>query len=297
MRELILWGVTALAAVAFVALALHLWRRLRVNQYRWGIGETFAALGLVVTVLVAVLPQLLATDDDSIDPAVVAYREQVRRTCRALVPTTNPLLEAMGDGLQLDRTRLEQGLRNQLAGSYGVLQNFWNAAVRPESLADQADGHRRTATPTRGYLRRTKRSCERAARIDSDDAGDRMAGRDGYAVAAAGQRLGGIDVRACGAAMPRTFSSGRACELTDNCRSGRCPSTREGVHENDVRYPHLRRPLRGSRRPGTAAHRSTRPQPADRSVRDRRNTRWLPALERRPNEGSGASRPRASRRA
>ena len=139
MRELILWGVTALAAVAFVALALHLWRRLRVNQYRWGIGETFAALGLVVTVLVAVLPQLLATDDDSIDPAVVAYREQVAATCRALVPTTNPLLEAMGDGLQLDRTRLEQGLRNQLAGSYGVLQNFWNAAVRPESLADQAE--------------------------------------------------------------------------------------------------------------------------------------------------------------
>ena len=139
MRNLILWGVTALAAVAFVALALHLWRRLRAKRYRWGIGETFAALGLVVTVLLAVLPQLLASDDDSVDPAVTAYQEQVAATCRALIPATNPLLEAMGDGLELDRARLEQGLRNQLTGSYGVLQNFWNTVGPPESLADQAE--------------------------------------------------------------------------------------------------------------------------------------------------------------
>jgi uncharacterized membrane protein YccC len=136
--RLIVWIVAALGVIAAIALVFDLWRRVRSGREPWTGKQSLEALALLVAIFAMATPVLVDSDsDDETDPAVVAYRQQVRATCTALRPASNPMVEAMNEDGTFDRGRLEQGLRNQLLGAQGVLDGLWAQPV-PTELADTA---------------------------------------------------------------------------------------------------------------------------------------------------------------
>jgi hypothetical protein len=137
MGRAVVWLVVVVAAVAAVALALRLWRSRTTAEGTWRTQDYLTALGLVVSLLGIALPLLVARNDDGESPEVRRYREDVRAACLGIQPTTNPLVEAMTPGGDVDRARLEQGFRNQLTGAQGVLAVLW-ARTPPPELANDA---------------------------------------------------------------------------------------------------------------------------------------------------------------
>jgi hypothetical protein len=137
MGRAVVWVVVVLAALAAVALAVRLWSSRKTAEGTWRTQDYLTALGLVVALLGIALPLIVAHNDDGESPEVQRYREEVRAVCRGIQPTTNPLLEAMTRGGDIDRARLEQGFRNQLTGAQGVMATLWQQTP-PPVLADDA---------------------------------------------------------------------------------------------------------------------------------------------------------------
>jgi hypothetical protein len=139
MGRAVVWLVVVVAAVAAVALALRLWRSRTTAEGTWRTQDYLTALGLVVALLGIALPLLVVRNDDGESPEVRRYREEVRAVCRGIQPTTNPLLEAMTPGGDVDRARLGQGFRNQLTGAQGVIAALWERTPPPELANDAAE--------------------------------------------------------------------------------------------------------------------------------------------------------------
>lgn len=134
--------ITAAFVLLAVVLVVHLVRTVRRNPGSWKPEQSLIALGLLVTLIVAVLPQLFANDDgDSAD--VTDYRERVQSACSSLQPTTNPLMDALNAG-GVDRDALANGLRNQIVAATGVLDSLW-LVTPPGGLSEDVAAARTAA--------------------------------------------------------------------------------------------------------------------------------------------------------
>lgn len=133
--------ITVVCVLVAGFLIFQLVRMVRRNPGSWKPEQSLIALGLLVTLIVAVLPQLFAEDGES--AAVTDYRERVRSACSSLRPTTNPLMDAMNAG-GMDRDALANGFRNQVTAAAGVLEGLW-AVTPPSELADDVAAARSSA--------------------------------------------------------------------------------------------------------------------------------------------------------
>jgi len=129
--------ITAAFVLVAAVLVVQLVRMVRRNPGSWKPEQSLIALGLLVTLIVAVLPQLFADDDDGERADVTDYRERVRSACSTLRPTTNPLMDAMNAG-GIDRAALANGLRNQITAATGVLDGLWSVTPPDELTGDVA---------------------------------------------------------------------------------------------------------------------------------------------------------------
>ncbi|HET7278508.1 MAG TPA: hypothetical protein VFJ22_10540 [Dermatophilaceae bacterium] len=133
---LVIAGVAGLVALALV---IHLWRWTRSHRGKWGPAESLAALGLLVS-LVSVAVPLIFTSGQSGETGesreVTSYRQRVTSACASLQASTNPVAAAMGAGGEIDRDRLQQGMRAQLTAAKGVLDGLWSVNP-PAVLADK----------------------------------------------------------------------------------------------------------------------------------------------------------------
>jgi hypothetical protein len=130
--------ITVACVLVAAFLIVQLVRMVRRNPGSWKPEQSLIALGLLVTLIVAVVPQLFADDGDS--AAVTDYRERVRSACSSMRATTNPLMDAMNAG-GIDRDALASGLRNQVTAAAGVLDGLWAVAPPGELAADVAAAH------------------------------------------------------------------------------------------------------------------------------------------------------------
>lgn len=128
--------IAGIAGVVALALVVHLWRWTRSHRGRWGPAETLAALGLLLSLVGIVLPLVSTSGQSGESPEVRSYRQHVASTCTALQSSSNPVVGAMGQGGEIDRDRLQQGLRAQLTASTGVLDQLWSGRP-PAELKDQ----------------------------------------------------------------------------------------------------------------------------------------------------------------
>lgn len=134
-------SIATIITAAFVLVAgflvVQLVRMVRRNPGTWKPEQSLIALGLLVTLIVAVLPQLFADDDGGESADVTDYRERVRSACSTLRPTTNPLMDALNAG-GIDRDALANGLRNQITAAAGVLDGLWSVTPPGELSGDVA---------------------------------------------------------------------------------------------------------------------------------------------------------------
>jgi hypothetical protein len=127
--------ITVVCVLVAGFLIVQLVRMVRRNPGSWKPEQSLIALGLLVTLIVAVLPQLFADDGES--AGVTDYRERVRSACSSMRATTNALMEGMSaDGI--DRDALANGLRNQINAATGVLDGLWSVTPPGELAGDVA---------------------------------------------------------------------------------------------------------------------------------------------------------------
>jgi hypothetical protein len=127
------WAITAVALGAGLVLAVLLWRS---KPGPWKPEHYIAAFGIVASLLIAAAPHLFPANGEESEE-VKQYRLTVQAACKGLVPTTNPLLEAMNPDGTFDRGKLQAGLQNQLTAADGILALLW-AQPPPRELGDDA---------------------------------------------------------------------------------------------------------------------------------------------------------------
>lgn len=151
MSPAVAWALTGVALAAAVVLVVRLWR----TPGPWKTEHYLTALGLVVVVVLAAAPHLFPADDGEESEEVRRYRLPVQTACESIVPTGNPVEEAWNEDGTLDRGRLENGYRNQLATADGVLAALWARPV-PAELTEDATAARAASdalsAATRGKL-------------------------------------------------------------------------------------------------------------------------------------------------
>jgi hypothetical protein len=130
--------ITVACVLVAALLIVQLVRMVRRNPGSWKPEQSLIALGLLVTLIVAVVPQLFADDGES--SSVTDYRERVSSACSSMRATTNPLMDAMNAG-GIDRDALANGFRNQVTAAAGVLDGLWSVTPPVELAGDVAAAH------------------------------------------------------------------------------------------------------------------------------------------------------------